>query len=40
MEKKKEAVKRLRSTQLAPLVDRFGRFLIDLAPHLANMGLK
>ena len=26
------------ATQLAPILDRFGRLLIDLAPHFAILG--
>lgn len=32
--------KKLRATQLAPIFDRLGRMLIDIAPHLANLGFK
>ena len=28
----------MKASQLAPLLDRMGRFLIDLAPHFAMMG--
>lgn len=28
----------MRASQLAPLLDRMGRLLIDLAPHFAMIG--
>ena len=28
----------MKASQLAPLLDRMGRFLIDLAPHVATLG--
>ena len=28
----------MKASQLAPLLDRMGRLLIDLAPHVAMMG--
>jgi hypothetical protein len=31
-------LRKLRATQLAPICDRLGRMLIDLAPHLAALG--
>lgn len=30
--------RKMKASQLAPLLDRMGRFLIDLAPHVAMMG--
>lgn len=38
LKKKKDLQRKMRASQLAPLCDRLGRFLIDLAPHLAMMG--
>lgn len=32
--------KKLRATQLAPLCDRLGRMLVDLAPHIATLGYR
>ena len=40
LQKKKDYHKKLRATQLAPLCDRLGRLLVDLAPHLALMGYR
>ena len=31
-------MRKLRATQLAPLMDRVGRMLVDMAPHVAMMG--
>lgn len=28
----------MKATQLAPLLDRMGRLLIDIAPHVAMLG--
>jgi hypothetical protein len=28
----------MKASQLAPLLDRMGRFLIDIAPHFALLG--
>ena len=28
----------MKASQLAPLLDRMGRFLIDIAPHFAQLG--
>lgn len=30
--------RKMKASQLAPLLDRMGRFLIDIAPHIAMMG--
>ena len=38
LKRKKDLQRKMRASQLAPLCDRLGRFLIDLAPHLAMMG--
>ena len=29
---------KMRASQLAPILDRMGRFLIDIAPHFALIG--
>lgn len=39
-QKKKQTLRKLRATQLAPICDRLGRMLVDLAPHLAQMGFQ
>lgn len=39
-QKKKQTLRKLRATQLAPICDRLGRMLVDLAPHLAKMGFQ
>ena len=31
-------MRKMALTQLAPLCDRLGRLLVDLAPHIATMG--
>ena len=35
---KREMKSKMKASQLAPLLDRMGRFLIDIAPHFALMG--
>ena len=37
-QKKRELQKKLRATQLAPLLDRMGRMMVDMAPHIAMLG--
>lgn len=35
---KKQLRRKMKASQLAPLLDRMGRFLIDIAPHIALLG--
>jgi len=34
----KELKRKMRASQLAPIMDRLGRMLIDIAPHIALLG--
>ena len=35
---RKESERLMKASQLAPLLDRMGRIMIDLAPHVALIG--
>lgn len=35
---KRENERQMKAAQLAPLLDRMGRIMIDLAPHVAMIG--
>ena len=35
---KRDMKAKMRASQLAPIIDRLGRFLIDIAPHFAVLG--
>jgi hypothetical protein len=37
-QQQKEAERMMKISQLAPLLDRMGRLMIDLAPHVALLG--
>ncbi len=36
--RKKEHQREMKASQLAPMADRLGRLLVDLAPHFAMLG--